>query len=53
MLESQASGVAPGQLVGGEESEVGDDDGRMMALIYASVINARVLGTDYGLEEAA
>lgn len=25
---------------------------RMMALIYASVINARMLGTDYGLEEA-
>lgn len=25
---------------------------RMMALIYACVINARVLGTDYDLEEA-
>lgn len=50
VFESQASGVASIQLVGGEEE---DDDGWMMALIYAPVINARLLGTDYGLEEAA
>lgn len=50
VFESQASGVASIQLVGGEEE---DDDGWMMALIYAPVINTRLLGTDYGLEEAA
>lgn len=52
-MAHQGVGIAGVRLVGGEESEEGDDDGRMMALIYASVINARVLGTDYGLEAAA
>lgn len=50
VFASQASGVASIHLVGGEED---GDDGWMMALIHAPVINARLLGTDYSLEEAA